>query len=108
MQEARIILPVLDNAGFELHNAHAFIENALVRHWGGCTIFEGKGIWKDDASGTKYREAVYIYDVAMESNPIARDVLKAVAIHACRMASQECVYVRHANHEVEFVSHKGK
>ena len=106
MQEARIILPLRGNDGQLIDQSHTFLENALLRHWGGCTISNGLGLWKDSESGKVHREMVRIYDVAMESNPITRDVLKAVAIHACRMASQECVYVRHANHEVEFVSHK--
>ncbi len=99
MREARLILPERDNDGNSLTGVHEALQDRLCDAFGGFTLTYGKGGWKNDA-GLLFREAVYIYDVAVKD---AGAGLRQIAQDLRVAARQEAVYLRLPTGDVVFV-----
>lgn len=102
MREARIILPVADNAGNPLDLIHRRLARALCQTFGGATVAETRGMWVS-SSGKLYDEPGRAYDVAMADTPENAAMLRAIAMTAGASAGQEAVYVRFASGEVNII-----
>ena len=100
MKLAKIVLPVLDNAGHDLWDAHRGLQTILINEFGGFTSYEGLGGWRN-LHGKLFKERVVIYDVAMER--AAAPKLREIAGHLARDARQESVMIVTPNGDVEFV-----
>lgn len=101
MKLARIILPIVDNAGNDLFFAHQELKHVLLKEFGGCTTTHGNGAWMPPAGGLPVAEPVMIYDVAMDR--AATVVFRSIAARVARVARQECVMIVTPNGDVEFV-----
>jgi len=65
---SKIHLPTNDNNGVSLDEIHAKLERALVKHFDGCTVTEGQGLWMHH--GKLFKEPVKIYEIAMYGTEI--------------------------------------
>lgn len=103
MHEARIIMP--SNGRGTPHStnrrAHEVIEGQLAAAFGGYTVSTGNGGWIDN-DGNLIRDAVRVYDVAINTREIegADAALCNIAVTAGRALNQQCVYVRMTNGQV--------
>lgn len=61
----QITLPLNDNAGAALTEAHAKLSRAIVGEAGGCTTFDASGQWLTD-TGHVQAEPVRCYQVACD------------------------------------------
>lgn len=93
LQEARIILPKLDD----------MTARNLVDTFGGYTAHAAEGAWRDDA-GTIITEPMIVIDIAMPLTPQAETSLHTIAGAAGRRANQKAVYLRYASGRVEILS----
>ena len=101
MREARIILPTIGNDGSDLTDCHAALQSTLCATFGGFTVTQGQGGWRDGS--TVYMDSVAVYDVASDATEENRAKLESLALFYGHMASQHCVYVRHAAGDVVMV-----
>ena len=85
MQEAKIILPVLDNNGRDIMHLHADLRGDLRRRYGGLTAMRGEGMYIHRIKGTM-KEDVIIYTAAGEGS------LRDLAIFYGKRAGQDSVY----------------
>lgn len=117
--EATIILP--DAAG---DAAHVALADALVRAFGGLTITDCSGAWRD-AADTVHVERGRVYTVAVPSLALPHDAsgivnhgaerlwlaaegaLRTIARDAAVAGQQECVYLRAPDGRVWFVKPDG-
>lgn len=98
-QEAALIVPTTAREPGNAAEANRFAASALTTQFGGCTITEASGAWRNDA-GEVIREPVNVYTVAMEATEANAIRLDAIADIVGRIAAQECVYVRYASGDV--------
>lgn len=103
---AVLILPLRDNAGVQLKEAHAALRTALLDAFGGYTQTLVTGAWKDDA-GKVYQDDSLKYEIAMGTGPADGMKLVEIARLACRDARQQCVMAQLAAGNVVFVDAKG-
>lgn len=96
MQEAMIICP----RGNDVATANA--TSALIDKFGGCTVGEAQGFWKD-AAGKLVAEPVETLTSAFTSTWGSAEVLRGIAERYGAEAQQIVVYVRHASGAVEFI-----
>lgn len=100
--ESKIILPKLDNDGFDLSQQIAHVEDAILQQYGGFNVAESKGAWRND-EGKVYRDECLTYVIAADwadaNNAIA---LRQIARYAASLMQQECVYMC-LDGQVEFV-----
>lgn len=108
MQEAFIILPLLDNSGASLDQVHAALELDLLDGFDGFTSETVTGAWRDVTTGRVYREDNIRYTVAADyfSNSRLVSRLENLAAKYARAAGQLAVYVKHATGEVVLCSPK--
>lgn len=115
MLEAKIILPLPSDRpclfdvikNYDLSYTHKWLEAAIVRNFGGVTVTQGRGSWRDD-TGRDVRENVAIYTFAHEATPVCCNVARSLAVSACDKAREECVYYRDHNGNVELVEGDNK
>lgn len=100
MKLAKIILPMLDNAGRDLFEAHRALQAILLERFGGFTSTEGLGGWKDGHKKL-YKERVIVYEVAMDC--ASTPALRSIAIDMASSARQQSVMIVTPNGDVEFV-----
>lgn len=117
LREGTIILPQVDNNGHEIESVHSFVLDCVIDAFGGVTVTEGLGCW-NNPDGKLYREKVRIYTFAYayagDEGQISdlcdcerqNELIASIAINACRLADQECVYVRRNDGRVFFYSHR--
>lgn len=100
MKCARIILPERDNDNQTLAWQHQALQDQLIANFGGFTMTKGHGGWQQP-HGSIVREAVQVYDIAMEraDTPTLRRIAGQVAADA----RQDCVMMVTPNGDVEFV-----
>src|ERR1700675_5050344 len=100
MKEARIILASDQRNGEPVDSKiRGQLADLLARKFGGYTEIRGHGGFIM-ADGLLKQEFVTIYDVAMESEHYP--ALTGIAQWLCRVANQECVYVRDVDGIVRF------
>lgn len=102
MKEARLIVPVHYNDGTEANGPNVMVQDWLVGVFGGFTLTEGKGGWRDP-KGNTVTEPVNVYDVAMADNAEAISHLFEIARKVKNVMEQQAVYVRLPNGLVQFV-----
>lgn len=96
MKEARIIMPITPNL-----SAHVTMQRSLLDTFGGYTLTQGLGAWKDE-SGTLVKDQVMIYDIACDENrDRVYDQLFEIAMKAGRALGQKAVYIRYPAGKVE-------
>jgi hypothetical protein len=96
-REARIILPAPHKGlepkqAQEWANVHGRVMAVLTETFGGATVYDAEGIWKDPSDGAFVREIVRIYDVAIHSHQAP--MLETIALDAGKELGQKTVYVR--------------
>jgi hypothetical protein len=89
MKLAQINLPVSDNEGRPLDIQHEDLADTLCAVFGGCTVTDGVGMWKD--GGKLYREPVRVYQVATP-NPADYHIVREIARKAGIAADQLAVF----------------
>ena len=100
MKLAKLVLPLLDNAGRDLFEVHRELQHELLKTWGGYTSTEGVGGWRN-GHGKLFNERVLIYAVAMERADAPK--LRALGVAFATKARQESVMIVTPNGDVEFV-----
>lgn len=98
MNEAKIILPRHEHT----RDATAWLENALLREFGGYTATEGRGAWQSP-DGTIMLEPVTVLDVACQRDIPTVQKLRLLAYGAGARAAQQAVYLRLPDGAVEFI-----
>ena len=99
MREARLIVP---NNGTTHWQGIEDVRALLLAQFGGYTETQGTGGWVGK-TGT-VTEPIIIFDVAMEPTEMNEMNMRTVAGFVRHRMNQECVYLRQANGQVEFVS----
>lgn len=95
LREARIILPL---------NPHVYETISAVNAlFGGCTVSDGNGHWKNPKTGLLEHEPVHIIDIAYEQNTENDMLLFNIAMKFREDAKQQEVYLRYGNGHVQMV-----
>jgi hypothetical protein len=104
MREARIILPGYQRNGAPV-DSHVLprLEAMIIDAFGGFTCMRGIGAYRMN-DGTLKQEPVAIFDIAIKQVSFRSISLHDIALWVANAANQECVYLRHPNGSVEFVS----
>lgn len=100
MKLAKLILPLLDNAGRDLIEEHRELQHVLRTEYGGFTSTEGVGGWRNK-HGKLFNERVVIYEVAMEMAAVTH--FRDIAQHVASEARQEAVMIVTPCGDVEFI-----
>jgi hypothetical protein len=100
MREARIVLPHSSDPAHPHHMTAYWLEQQLCGLAGGCTRYEGRGLWVNP-EGETLNEPISIFDVAVE--PYQERSLLTIAQEMGLRAGQECVYVRLTTGRIEMV-----
>lgn len=103
MRIASVTLPVADNDGNSLADAHAALRSSLAEEFGGFTAINATGGWCDPSTGKVYVESVIRYDVAMEDSAVNRAKLADMATFYGHMARQIAMMITHAAGDVAFI-----
>ena len=93
MHEAKLIIPQSCKA------AMAYALPVIADLFGGSTVTEGSGSWKDGA-GKLVIEPVSIITIACTDSLATMDHLDAIADDIGRLGKQDCVYIRYPNGRV--------
>jgi hypothetical protein len=103
-KEAYIHIPLADNDGqmFPASMQYDF-ESQLVDLFGGCSVSDVRGVWKDPKSGRIYRDNCLRYAIAHDWDGFAAGKLRRLAAKAAQVFSQECIYVALPSTGVEFI-----
>ena len=96
MREFKIIIPVV-NTRFKFVRQ---FEDCLLLQFGGFTRTDGFGAWRNHKIVD--RERVWIYTVATDLEHTSS--VRKLAADICAKLDETCIYVRHTDGEVEFVS----
>ena len=102
MQEARLIVPPHKNDGTKHWQAVEDVRALLLAQFGGYTETRGTGGWVGKTCTVT--EPIIIFDVAMAPSAENEDKMRTVAGFVRHRMNQDCVYLRQANGQVEFVS----
>ena len=103
---AVLILPLRDNAGASVDQAHTTLKTDLLVAFGGYTRTLVTGAWRDE-TGHVFEDESFKYEIAMSTGAGDGKKLVEIARLACRDARQECVLVQLAAGNVVFVDAKG-
>lgn len=103
MREARVILPMYDNDGHSLEHVHTYLKQQLCLAFGGYTAIKSFGGWMDRKTGKLYEEEGTAYDIACDDTQVTKDVLLGLAQILINLASQEAIYLRLPNGDVQIV-----
>jgi hypothetical protein len=103
---ATLILPLRDNAGNKVTDAHAHLRTGILDAFGGYTQTLVAGAWKGD-DGKVYLDDSLKYEIAMTTGVSDGQKLVTIATSACVQANQECVMVQLASGVVHFIDQKG-
>lgn len=102
--EASIIAPKYFNDGVRTtEGARAALASALVREFGGATVTEGNGLWRDPDGATK-AEPVFVYTVAAEEDAAADRLLEALAQGLAIATDQQAIYLKDTHGQVSFIT----
>lgn len=99
LREARIIFPIAHQYTLEAYRT-ALAD--ITARFGGATVFEADGHWKDD-KGILQSETVYIVDVAYSQNTTTDMELFNIAMKYREEGKQQEVYLRYGNGHVQMV-----
>lgn len=106
LREARIVMPHF--ASLTSQAAHHTLQQKLVAAFGGFTAYDGHGGWADP-SGKVVQDMVTIYDIAIDSDRDGPwELIARFAVEAGRELSQDSVYVRYPNGEVDIIDIKSE
>lgn len=100
---ASIILPNTDNNGMPQKRAHEYLRNTILATFGGVTMSDVRGMWKND-EGTTFVDDSIRYEFACPDQPSTNHTIGEVAIIAGRMAGQDAMFVTYPNGEVAILS----
>jgi hypothetical protein len=103
MREGMFIIPKRDNNGNDLAEVVSSALSALTERFGGATVVEGRGVWRDE-TGKLYQEPVSTITTAYNPDPAADASFQSIAVSAAMQAAQHAVYVRTASGDVSIVS----
>jgi hypothetical protein len=98
-----IVCPKADNAGVCLKSVRDVALGYLVDKFGGATVRDAVGIWRDPKTGHLHNEPVWELVSAYEPSQASHNVLQGVAQWLGEAGRQEAVYVRFASGDVEIV-----
>lgn len=90
MREASFILPLTDGPCW----AHATAEDTLMRHFGGFSVAQVSGAWRDGPGGEIIRDTSIEYRIAAEWTDEKRNTFIGVALAAGREARQDAIYIK--------------
>ncbi|MBD3754214.1 MAG: hypothetical protein IE937_01065 [Gammaproteobacteria bacterium] len=102
-QEATIILPVTGNDGMNLKPQTDTIVAELFDSFGGFTMQQANGAWKDPETGREYWEPVSVYHIASVWNEVNIAKLVSIARKAAEWMKQEAIYLSIPSKGVLFV-----
>ena len=102
MREAMIICPKASNDGASLALVQRKAIGAMVDAFGGCTVADAFGHWRDD-SGAVVSEPVWQLIAAADDTADNDAALREIARDIGSAGRQWCMYVRYPSGAVEFV-----
>lgn len=92
MTEAKILLPVRDNAGESIiHVAHEVIAR-IMQTFGGATICRATGLWRSP-EGKVYEDELLQVTIAGDWDQENAEALTTIAEDAAYDMMQECIYL---------------
>src|ERR1700757_3209697 len=103
MRCAYLILPTTSNDEVDQTDTHAALQSALCDYFGGFTMTQGKGGWRNPANARVYMDSVATYAIAMTESGDNESRLESIARFYGHMAGQVCVMLAHASGRVVFV-----
>jgi len=104
MKEGIIIFPLLDNDGETLEDIHDALQRILVDMFGGFTMQEGQGGWRNPATHRLHMDKVAIYSVATQDTPENRRALGTIAVVCGMLGEQDAVYVKDTQGRVSIIA----
>lgn len=99
---AFIVLPLTDNNGLPVKRAHELLRNEIIDAFGGLTMVNVSGMWKNDA-GTTFVDDSIRYEFACEDLPSTQRTINDMATRAGFHAAQEAMFVQYPDGEVAFL-----
>jgi hypothetical protein len=111
LREARIVMPYIVMLTADRKevwepkslDAHRVLKERICAAFGGFTMTTGHGGWVD-VRGIVHKDTVAVYDIAVDSDRDAPfELIARFAIEAGKALSQESVYVRYPNGEVDII-----
>ena len=102
MREARLIVPPHKNDGTKHWQVIEDVRALLLAQFGGYTETRGTGGWVGKTCTVT--EPIIIFDVAMDPTEMNEMNMRTVAGFVLAKMDQDCVYLRQANGQVEFVT----
>ncbi|MDQ2066751.1 hypothetical protein Q9295_10210 [Xinfangfangia sp. CPCC 101601] len=93
MHEAKIILPKFDNQGKAIDHLHPLIAESILANFGGYSVQDICGVWKDPDSGRVYQDKSSAYVIAADWSGMNPVKLRWIARRAAVLLSQECIYM---------------
>lgn len=103
MREGMVIVPQQTNDGRPLAHLQRHVIGRMVEAFGGATVREAQGAWRDAMSGTLYVEPVWEIVSAYEPEDSADEILRDIGLDVAAKGEQLAVYIRLASGEVEFL-----
>lgn len=96
MRIAQINLPLLNNDGAPVTEAHEWLQRNVCRVFGGYTVWEGQGAWMHE--GKLFAEPVAVYQIAMPfkdwtEKDASPKRIREIAKEAASKAGQLAVFV---------------
>lgn len=104
---ATITLPLRDNLGVRITEAHAALRTSVLDAFGGYTQTLVTGAWRSTEDGTIYQDDSLKYEIAMNTGPGHGQELVRIAKEACVAARQQCVMIVLASGVVHFINELG-
>lgn len=99
---AQIILPNTDNNGMPQKRAHEVLRTAIMNTFGGVTMTDVRGMWKND-EGTTFVDDSIRYEFACPDVPVTYNTIDALARSAGLNAGQEAMFVVYPNGDVAII-----
>lgn len=101
---ATIILPTTDNNGmpFGPKRAHEWLRNAIMGKFGGVTMTDVKGMWRND-EGTTFVDDSIKYEFACPDLPSTIITINEFARQAGEFAGQEAMFVQYPNGDIAII-----
>ena len=101
-EEFSFILPLFDNDGVPVDQAHKYAQSFLCGAWGGFTVEDVQGVWQSP-QGITYSDDSKRYTVAIPVKAVEYDRFIALARELLYKARQEALYVK-TPRGIEFIT----
>jgi hypothetical protein len=100
--ESNIVLPLRDNEGKSLNEAHTWLKQTMLSNWSGYGAVEANGGWVSP-SGQVMEDTNIVYTVAIPCSKKERSKLVEIATKLKSIAKQEAIYLKECTGAVKLI-----